>query len=114
MIEPSDCDLVVLTDALQDIVDQADYYIQKSGTQLASRWDAAVEASILSLLSMPHRGSPANLHSPGLSDLRRIPVRGFDQLWVFYRADLEERVVIVVGVLHMAQDIARILATPRG
>jgi plasmid stabilization system protein ParE len=111
--EEQEYDLEILSDALHEIVDQADYYVRESGDDLAARWDRAVEETVLSLLTMPHRGSPCVLIAPRLKGMRRISVRGFDAFSVFYYASRDPRLVTVIAVLHMSRDIARILSTPR-
>ena len=113
MTEVSRLSLVALDAAIQEVVDQADYYEQTGGSELANRWDTAVSSSIQSLRVMPDRGSPCFFLPAKLSNLRRIPIKGFEHLSVFYRVSWHDRSVTVIAVLHSAQDIVRILETPR-
>jgi plasmid stabilization system protein ParE len=105
--------LVVLEAALQEIVDQADYFQRKGSPESAIRWGTAVHEAIQSLRVMPHRGSPCLLLDSQLRGVRHIPVPGFDRYSVFYRVATDALSLTVVAVLHAARDVARILGTPR-
>jgi plasmid stabilization system protein ParE len=105
--------LIVLEAALEEIVDQADYFEQKGSPESAIRWDTAVHEAIQSLRVMPHRGSPCLLLDSQLRDVRHIPVPGFDRYFVFYRVASDAQSLTVIAVLHTARDVARILGTPR-
>ncbi len=113
MRDPDGRKITILEAALEEIVDQAAYFETKSGLELADRWGEAVGNTIQSLLTMPHRGSLCLLFSPELRDLRHVPVKGFERYSVFYYPGAERDGLRVVAVLHMSQDIARILAVPR-
>ena len=113
MTELRRLDLVVLAAAAHEIVEQADYYNEVSGDALAQRWKIAVHDTVQSLRVMPHRGVPYTFLSSPLNSLRRVPVRGFERLLIFYRADSDAQVLTVVAVLHTSRDIARILNQPR-
>jgi plasmid stabilization system protein ParE len=105
--------LIVLEAALEEIVDQADYFERKGSPESAIRWDMAVHEAIQSLRVMPHRGSPCLLLDSQLRDARHIPVPGFDRYSVFYRVESDAQSLTVIAVLHTARDVARILGTPR-
>jgi plasmid stabilization system protein ParE len=105
--------LIVLEAALQEIVDQADYFERKGSPESAIRWDTAVHEAIQSLRVMPHRGSPCLLLDFQLRDVRHIPVPGFDRYSVFYRVASDAQSLTVIALLHTARDVARILGTPR-
>ena len=50
---------VRLSDAsVNDIMEQADWYEQRSSVTLAKRWDSAVTAAFLRIIANPHSGSP--------------------------------------------------------
>jgi plasmid stabilization system protein ParE len=104
--------LIVLEAALQEIVDQADYFERKGSPESAIRWDSAVHEAIQSLRVMPHRGSPCLLLDSRLRDMRHISVPGFDRYSVFYRVATDAQSLTVIAVLHTARDVARILGTP--
>jgi len=70
--------------AALSIVEQADYYEQAADLSLALRWEAAVDAAIKSLLTLPERGAPCRFRSPILADLRWIFVPDFPKHMVFY------------------------------
>jgi plasmid stabilization system protein ParE len=111
--EDSRLRLIVFEAALEEIVDQADYFEQKGSPESAIRWDKAVHETIQSLRVMPHRGSPCLLLESQLRDLRHIPVQGFERYSVFYRVATDEQSLAVVAVLHTARDVARILGSSR-
>ncbi len=113
MTEAGRLRLVTLEAALQEIVDQADYFERKDSPESANRWDTAVHEAIQSLRVMPQRGCPCLLVDSQLKDMRHIPVPGFDRYSVFYRVAADAQSLTVVAVLHTARDVARILGTPR-
>ena len=113
MTEAGRLRLDVLEAALEEIVDQADYFERKGSPESAIRWNTAVHEAIQSLRIMPHRGSPGLLLDFQLQGVRHISVPGFDRYSVFYRAATDAQSLTVIAVLHMARDVLRILGTPR-
>jgi plasmid stabilization system protein ParE len=97
--------LRVYEDAALSIVEQADYYKEKSGAELALRWESAISEAINSLLRWPEMGSPCRFRSPSLAGLRWASVPGFPKHVVFYRFVQAEEIVLVVQVLHGARDL---------
>ncbi len=91
------------------IVEQADYYAERGGTELALRWEAGVDEAIFSLLRWPEIGSPCRFRSPKLAGMRWISVRDFQKHLILYRYSQAEDTVFIVQVLHGARDIDFIL-----
>jgi toxin ParE1/3/4 len=100
--------LKVYESAALSIVEQADYYLEKSGEGLASRWEAAIDEAIASILKWPEIGSLCRFHSPSLAGVRWCLVPGFPKHMVFYRYDKAEHSITVIRVLHGARDIQSI------
>ncbi len=71
------------------------------------RFWKAYEASAQHLLEAPHIGSPRRFRAAPLAGARTWPVKGFESVLLFYRADAES--VTIFRVLHTAQDLDSIL-----
>ena len=71
-----------------------------------------VQAAIDGLATMPEAGPPRPIVNPALDELRRWPVKGFNEYWVYYLARPEAPTVL--RVLHSKRDIDAIMATARG
>jgi plasmid stabilization system protein ParE len=100
--------LRVYETAALSIVEQADYYQEKAGEELALRWTTAIDEAIRSILKWPDIGAPCRFRSSLLAGLRRITVPGFPKHAIFYRYVQAEETVFVIQVLHGAQDIESI------
>ncbi len=92
--------------AAHAIVAQAEFYQQQASAALAKRWETAVDEAARSLLRMPERGAPCRFSAPALADTRWIPIPGFPRQMIFYRYDAEHAIVLVLQVLHGAQNFA--------
>lgn len=92
------------------IVEQAEYYASAAGDSLALRWDAAASEAFQRLLKMPESGAPCRFHSPSLAGLRWTQVPGFPRHMIFYRYSPQERILLIVHVLHGARDLEAILS----
>lgn len=101
--------LEILETAALAIVEQADYYEQKSGHDLAERWEAAVDHVIHQLLRWPQMGSPAHFRSSRLVGLRWIRIPDFPKHLVFYRYFQELETVQIMHLLHGARDLQSLL-----
>lgn len=99
---------LVLSDAaVADIIEQAEWYSTQSGNDLAKRWERAVTAAILRVVSRPTTGPPCTLQSSELQNVRRMVIGGFPKHLLFYRVDPGE--VFVLRVVHGARDLERLL-----
>ncbi len=98
--------------AALSIVEQADYYEQIASSDLARRWELAVDEAMLSLLQLPQRGARCRFRSPMLADLRWIPVPGFPRHMIFYRYLAHEEAVLIVQVQYGARNLAAIFDPP--
>lgn len=90
--------------AALSIIEQADYYRAKANDTLALRWESAVDEAVHSLLNSPERGAPCRFLSTSLAGLRWIFVPGFSRYMLFYRYVAEEKAIVIIQVLHGAQD----------
>ncbi len=95
--------------AAHSIVEQADYYIQSSNTEMARRWEESVDEAVKSLLLTPERGTLCRFRLAALKGLRWVFVPGFPKHMVFYLFIPENSVLRIVQVLHGARDIETIL-----
>jgi toxin ParE1/3/4 len=99
---------LVLSDAaIADILEQAAWYEQQSGTALARRWERAVTAAVLRVLKAPETGTLCSFRSPELIGLRRKAVIGFPRHLLFYR--FREGEVFILRVVHGARDLENLL-----
>lgn len=74
--------------AEQDIEEQVDHnLIVERAPAVALRFVDAVQGGLDVLAVFPGVGAPCVLTVPELADLRRWPVPGFRNHWLFYRFD---------------------------
>lgn len=96
---------VLSREAIAQIVDQADYYKEKSGTVLAEKWRVAVRDAARSLQAMPERHRVCQFKSASISNVRRIAIKGFPSHSLFYRVENDIVTVHILYMLHGARDI---------
>jgi toxin ParE1/3/4 len=94
--------------AALSIVEQADYYQERAGEDVALRWASAIDEAIGSILKWPDIGVPCRFRSSSLTGLRWTSVPGFPKHVIFYRYAQAEETVFVIHVLHGARDIESI------
>ena len=78
-------------------------YIARHNPQAAIRFYQAAESTFQKLRDMPGLGSPCEFSNSALPGLRVWPVQGFENHLIFFQAD--EEAIVIVRVLHGAQDI---------
>lgn len=99
---------IVLSDAaVADILEQSDWYEEKSGKKLAKRWERSVTSAVLRVVEMPGAGALCNFKSTELHDVRRISLPGFPRHLLFY--EFKEKEILVLRVLHGARDLESLL-----
>ena len=99
---------VILPAARDDILRQFRYYlVDQDKPQVAQRFLSAVRRTMEQIVRTPQGGAPKRLSREALRDLRSWPVRGFEDVRVYYLA--QEGPVRVVRVLHGKRDINAIL-----
>lgn len=99
---------VIRPQARDDLIRQFRWYlVERDAPDAAFRFVDAVESSIEALIRMPDMGAPKPLKNPALSGLRSWPVKGFDEILIFYL--VEGETLRVVRVLHGRRDVNRIL-----
>ena len=86
-----------------DIIEQADWYEEKSDWKLAERWSKAVTSAVLRILKNPHSGTLCRFRPTELHGIRRLPISGFPRHLVFY--SVEGNAVLILRVLHGARDL---------
>lgn len=99
--------LVFSDAAVADILEQADWYSAQSGGALANRWEKAVTAGVLRVVSRPAAGTLCRFQSPELRGVRRTAIAGFPKHLLFYRVDEGE--ILILRVVHGARDLERLL-----
>lgn len=98
---------VIRPDAKDDIIRQFRYYLLADALEAATRFLDAVDESIGQLCRMPESGAPKNLKNPLLAGLRSWPVKGFEQVRIYYV--VQEEILRVIRVLHGRRDVQTIL-----
>jgi toxin ParE1/3/4 len=93
--------------AEQDILSQFEWYAAQGLADIARRFHAAIYNAIEAVTAMPHAGTPRPSRNPRLEGLRSWPVKGFDEINVYYLVGSD--VLTVVRVLHDKRDIAAVL-----
>jgi toxin ParE1/3/4 len=100
--------LVFSDAAIADILEQADWYLQQSGRDLALRWEKAVTGAIQQVLRYPAVGPLCTFRSPELHDVRRTTVPKFPKHLLFYSFD--EKEIFVLRIVHGARDLERLFS----
>lgn len=90
----------------RDILDLAEW-IARDSQSTAFRFLDAVERSIVSLRSMPGKGSLKRLRAPRLANVRSWAVSGFPNHLILY--DIRGTDVSVLAIVHGARRYARLL-----
>jgi len=94
--------------AINDILEQANWYESRSDEKLAKRWERAVTSTLSRIDRTPNSGSPCRFRAAELLATRRVPVSGFSKHLVFYK--VERREVFVLRVIHGALDLESLFA----
>jgi toxin ParE1/3/4 len=95
--------LAVSDAAAADIVEQADWYQEQSGAELARRWERAVTAAVLRIIDNPGAGSITKFQYSELSSVRRVLIPGFPKHLIFYQVLRSE--LLILRVVHGARDL---------
>ena len=104
---------VIRPRARDDIIRQFRWYlINQEAPEAALRFLEAVEVSVERLVRMPDMGAPKTLRNPALAGLRAWPVKGFEDIRIFYQ--VEGQTLRVLRILHGKRDIYRILEGESG
>lgn len=99
---------IILPAARDDILRQFRYYLVEQDTpKVAERFLSAVRRTMEQIIRTPQGGAPKRLSREALQGLRSWPVKGFEEVRVYYL--LYEASVRVVRVLHGKRDINNIL-----
>ena len=89
--------------AINDILEQANWYESRSDEKLAKRWERAVTSTLAQIRRTPNDGSSCRFSAAELLGTRRVPVSGFPKHLIFYK--VEGREVFVLCVIHSARDL---------
>jgi toxin ParE1/3/4 len=99
---------VIRPRARDDIIRQFRWYlIDQEAPEAALRFLDAIEDSVEQIVRMPNMGAPKTLRNPALEGLRAWPVKGFEDIRIFYL--VQGQTVRVLRILHGKRDIGRIL-----
>ena len=93
--------------AQADLWSQWDWYVDQGAPQIADKFFDAVEKSFRSIQKSPFAPAPRRHRNPRLDGLRAWPVKGFDEIRIYYFAR-DDR-IIIARVLHDKRDVASIL-----
>lgn len=93
-------------DVERDILDLA-AWIARDSREAAFRFLDSAESSIVSLQSMPGKGSPKVLPDPGLANVRSWAISGFPNHLILY--DIRGSDVYVLAVVHGARQYENLL-----
>lgn len=95
--------LTVSEAAAADVVEQADWYQQEAGAQLAKRWERAVTSAVLRIMDRPRVGAISKFPHSELSDVRRVLISGFPKHLIFYQVRKTD--ILVLRIVHGARDL---------
>ncbi len=94
--------------AEDDILRQVERYAAQRLPKIAHRFHDAILAAFDALDTMPEAGPPHPAANTALVGLRRWPVKGFDEYWIYYL--VQSDTLDIVRVLHSKRDVERILS----
>jgi toxin ParE1/3/4 len=98
------CPKLCLSDVtVNDILEQADWYQQRSGPALAKRWESAVTSALVRIVDNPQSGARSSFHADELRGIRRMSVVRFPKHLIFYRVEGDE--ILILRVIHGARDL---------
>jgi toxin ParE1/3/4 len=86
-----------------EILEQFYYYGESASLKTANRFLAAIEGTAGLISRYPAIGRKCDFGISRLSGMRRIPVKGFRQVIIFYVTT--GKAIEVIRVLHGARDI---------
>ena len=98
---------VIRPDAKDDILRQYRYYLLNVAFDMAESLLSAVEESISTLCTMPELGAPRLFKNPMLAGSRFHPVKGFEDILIFYV--LHPDALRIARVLHGKRDLKKVL-----
>ena len=99
---------IILPAARDDILRQFRYYlVEQEKPEVAERFLSAVRRTMEGIIRTPQGGGPKRLSREALRGLRPWPVKGFEDVRVYYL--VHEAGVRMVRVLHGKRDINNIL-----
>ena len=81
--------------------------MENTGTEIARRFDEALDDTFLELLHFPNIGAPKKVRGRKFAGIRMVQVKGFSNYLVFYLS--REKGITVERVFHAKQDYLRML-----
>jgi toxin ParE1/3/4 len=94
-----------------DVQDQFAWYWDEAGEEVAWRFEAAVEQTLMAIARQPDLGQPRHFKHPQLHGLRALTVaRPFSKLLLFYRPKADH--IEAWRLMHGARDLPRRLIEP--
>ena len=89
------------------------WYVEKAGTDVAWRFQSALDDSLRKVSVQPDLGRIRHFDEPKLCDLRSYQVkRPFRKLLIFYR--VESNCLQAIRLMHGTRDLPRRLTEPPG
>jgi len=87
------------------------WYVDKAGAEVAWRFHAALDISLVKLSVRPDLGRPRHFRHPKLRGLRSFPTEHpFGSILIFYRAN--DEVLDAVRLMHGGRNLPRRLREP--
>jgi toxin ParE1/3/4 len=87
------------------------WYVEKANTEVARRFQNALDNSLVKLSILPDLGRPRHFRHPKLQGLRSfLAEHPFEKILIFYRAN--ENVLDAVRLMHGARNLPRRLVEP--
>ena len=93
--------------AKDDIIRQFRYYLFADAPEVAARFLDAVDESVERICRMPEIGAAKQSSNKSLAGLRSWPVKGFDNIWIYYA--VRKDVLRIIRVLDGRRNVKRIL-----
>ena len=87
------------------------HYTEAAGVEIARRFQAALDVTLVKLSAQPDLGRPRHFRHPDWAGLRSVALgRPFGVILVFYRAN--DETLDAVRLMHGARDLPRRLREP--
>ena len=89
--------------AVNDIIEQADWYEARANSRLGNCWESAVAQALLRIVTNPRSGAQCTFKASELRGVRRMSVSGFSKHLIFYRVEKDS--LLILRVIHGARDL---------
>lgn len=100
-------EIIIRAAARREMIKAGRYLEEHAGSSVTDRFVASLADTFDELARMPRMAPLCGFTRPAIRQLRRWPVRSFENWLIFYRA--RRNAIEIIHVMHGARDIERLL-----